>query len=103
MLLGDGALTFESDGPAVPRALGPFAPAVDGSDDVEARVTGALQARSWDCVIVGGGIRTPEEQLELFESIINLVRRHAPQATIAFNRTPHDLADAAARSLRHNA
>jgi hypothetical protein len=76
---------------------------LDGSDDVETRVTGALQARSWDCVIVGGGIRTAEEQLALFESIINLVRRHAPQATIAFNRTPHDLADAAARSLQHNA
>ena len=73
---------------------------LDGSDDVEARVTAALQARLWDCVIVGGGIREPEEQLELFESIINLICRHAPQAAIAFNHTPHDLADAAARGLR---
>jgi hypothetical protein len=73
---------------------------LDGSDDVEARVTVALQARSWDCVVVGGGIREPEEQLELFESIINLICRHAPQAAIAFNHTPHDLADAAARVLR---
>jgi len=74
---------------------------LDGSDDVEARVTVALQARSWDCVVVGGGIREPEEQLELFESIINLICRHAPQAAIAFNNTPHDLADAAARGLRY--
>ena len=73
---------------------------LDGSDDIEARVTVALQARSWDCVIVGGGIREPEEQLELFESIINLICRHAPHAAIAFNHTPHDLADAAARGLR---
>jgi hypothetical protein len=73
---------------------------LDGSDDIEARVTASLQTRSWDCVVVGGGIRTPEEQLELFESIINLIRRHAPQAAIAFNHTPYDLADAAARSLR---
>jgi hypothetical protein len=73
---------------------------LDGSDDIEARVTIALQARSWDCVVVGGGIRTPEEQLELFESIINLIRRHAPQAAIAFNHTPHDLAGATARGLR---
>jgi hypothetical protein len=73
---------------------------LDGSDDVEARVTVALQARSWDCVVIGGGIREPEEQLELFESIINLIGRHAPQAAIAFNHTPHDLADAAARVLR---
>ena len=73
---------------------------LDGSDDVEAKVIAALRARSWDCVVVGGGIRKPEEQLELFESIINLIRRHAPQAAIAFNRTPHDLADAVARGLR---
>jgi hypothetical protein len=73
---------------------------LDGSEDIEARVIVALQARSWDCVVVGGGIRTPEEQLKLFESIINLIRRYAPQAAIAFNHTPHDLADAAARSLR---
>jgi hypothetical protein len=73
---------------------------LDGSEDVEVRVTVALQARSWDCVVVGGGIRHPEEQLELFESIINLIRRHAPQSAIAFNHTPHDLADAAARALR---
>ena len=73
---------------------------LDGSEDIEARVIVALQARSWDCVVVGGGIRTPEEQLELFESIINLIRRYAPQAAIAFNHTPHDLADTAARSLR---
>jgi len=72
---------------------------LDGSDDVEARVTVALQARSWDCVIVGGGIREPEEQLELFESIINLICRHAPQAAIAFNHTPRDLADTAVRVL----
>ena len=73
---------------------------LDGSDDIPARCTAALQARPWDCVIVGGGIREPEEQLELFESIINLICRHAPQAAIAFNHTPHDLAKSAARSLR---
>ena len=76
---------------------------LDGSDDVETRVTVALQARSWDCVVVGGGIRHTEEQLELFESIINLIRRHASRAAIAFNQTPHDLVEAATRALRCNA
>ena len=73
---------------------------LDGSDDVEARVATALQGHSWDCVVVGGGIRHPEEQLELFESIINLIRRHSPQAAIAFSRTPHDLVDAVSRRLK---
>jgi hypothetical protein len=43
---------------------------------------------------VGGGVRN---QLELFEQVINLVRRHAPGAAIAFNSTPADTFEAAAR------
>jgi hypothetical protein len=74
---------------------------LDGSDDIQARITDALHARLWDCVIVGAGIREDEGQLELFESIINLICRHAPQTAIVFNHTPHDLAEAAARSIRY--
>ena len=73
---------------------------LDGNDDIPARLAVVLRTRPWDCVIVGGGIRDPEAPLELFESVINLICRHAPQAAIAFNHTPYDLAEAAARSLR---
>ncbi|MBW9205762.1 hypothetical protein KV102_15215 [Mumia sp. zg.B53] len=73
---------------------------LDGSDDIRTRVSSALRARPWNCVVVGGGLRKDEDQLELFETVVNLVRRHASQATIAFNSTPHDLADAVVRSLR---
>ncbi len=45
----------------------------------------------------GAGIRTADDQLELFEQVINLVRRHAPGAAIAFNATPSDTYEAAAR------
>ena len=72
---------------------------LDGSDDVEAVVTTALRARPWECVVVGGGVREPAELLDLFETIVNLVRRHAPDAAIAFNRTPDDIVEAAARRL----
>ena len=72
---------------------------LDGSDDPAATVTAALGARPWQVVVVGGGVRKPEEQLELFETVVNLVRRHAPQAAIAFNGTPTDTFDAAARWL----
>ena len=37
------------------------------------------------------------EQLDLFERVINLVRQHAPDAAIAFNATPSDTYEAAAR------
>ncbi|MFF4795573.1 MULTISPECIES: hypothetical protein [unclassified Streptomyces] len=70
---------------------------LDGSDNVEAVVGAALAARPWECVVVGGGVRKLEDQLELFEQVINLIRRHAPNAAIAFNSTPADTFDAAAR------
>jgi hypothetical protein len=73
---------------------------LDGKDDFEAVVTAALRVRSWECIVIGGGIRKDEEQLELFELIVNLVRQHAPDAAIAFNRTPADIVDAAVRQLR---
>jgi hypothetical protein len=68
-------------------------------DQIEAEVTAALRARPWNCVVIGGGIRKPPQALELFELMVNLVRRHAPHAAIAFNTSPEDSADAAARAL----
>lgn len=72
---------------------------LDGSDDIEAVVAAALAAQRWECVVIGGGIRRDEEQLELFERIINLTRQHAPEAAIAFNSRPDDTYQAAARWL----
>ena len=72
---------------------------LDGSDDIEAVVTAALCEQSWDCVLVGGGIRKDEARLDLFETIINLVRQHAPGATIAFNSTLDDVVEAVQRRL----
>jgi hypothetical protein len=67
---------------------------LDGSDDVEAAITAALGAHPWECVVIGGGVR---DLLELFEQVVNLVRRHASTAAIAFNSTPADTFEAAAR------
>lgn len=69
---------------------------LDGSDDVEAVVAAALRARPWECVVIGGGVRTGDD-VGLFEGVLNLVRRHAPDAAIAFNSTPSDTYEAAAR------
>jgi hypothetical protein len=72
---------------------------LDGSDDIEAVVTEALDRRPWEVVVVGGGVRKAEDRLELFERIVNLVHRHAPDAAIAFNSAPEDIFEAAARWL----
>lgn len=69
---------------------------LDGSDDVVAVVTAAVGARSWECVVVGGGIRG---DLALFERVVNLVRQYSPDAAISFNSSPEDTFDAAARWL----
>jgi len=58
-----------------------------------------LALKSYDCVVIGAGVRLPPRSLGLFEAVINAVHKAAPGAAIAFNTTPGDSADAAARSL----
>jgi hypothetical protein len=65
----------------------------------EDTVTSALAQRAWDVVVVGGGIRKPEPLLILFERVVNLIRRDAPRAAIAFNTSGGDSVEAAKRWL----
>ena len=58
-----------------------------------------LASKSYDCVVIGAGVRLPPRGLALFEAVINAVRKAAPGAAIAFNTRPDDSADAAARWL----
>lgn len=73
---------------------------LDGSDDIEGKVSASLRSEAWECVVIGGGVRTDQTQLDLFEKVINLVHRLAPDASVAFNATPSDTYDAAARWLK---
>lgn len=70
---------------------------LDGRDDPEQLITTALRESTWACVIVGVGLRKAEDQLVLFERIVNLVREHAPNAAIAFNATVPEFYQAAVR------
>ena len=56
-----------------------------------------LSRTPYDCVVIGGGIRLPPASLLLFERLINTVHKAAPTAAIAFNTSPPDTGDAAAR------
>lgn len=58
-----------------------------------------LASASYDCVVIGAGVRLPPRLLPLFEVVINAIHRQAPRAAIAFNTRPDDSADAAARWL----
>ena len=58
-----------------------------------------LAAKSYDCVVIGAGVRLPPRRLAVFEAVINAVHKTAPSAAIAFNTRPDDSAEAAARWL----
>ena len=58
-----------------------------------------LRSTSYDCVVIGAGVRLPPRRFAIFEAVINAVHKAAPDATIAFNTRPDDSADAAARAL----
>ena len=59
-----------------------------------------LSSATYDCVVIGGGLRLPPKSLVLFETVVNAVHKGAPGAAIAFNTSPPDTADAAARWLK---
>jgi hypothetical protein len=70
---------------------------IDPDETAGPTVERALAAASYDCVVIGAGVRQPPRSLELFETVINAVHKGAPGARIAFNTIPQDSADAAAR------
>jgi hypothetical protein len=69
---------------------------VDLGDTAEAVLRRDLSKRSFDCVMIGAGLRTPELLL-LFEKLLNVVHAEAPGAKICFNTTPADSTEAVQR------
>ncbi|EJN14582.1 hypothetical protein PMI42_01872 [Bradyrhizobium sp. YR681] len=63
----------------------------------EAAVAAALREERFDCVVIGAGLREPKQRLLLFEKVLNLVHRLAPDAAICFNTTPADTVEAVQR------
>ena len=72
---------------------------IDPNDTAGPMLEKQLATATYDCVVIGGGLRLPPKSLPLFETVINAVHRAAPGATIAFNTRPEDTAEAAARWL----
>jgi hypothetical protein len=71
---------------------------VDLGATAEAALTERLRTRSFDCVLIGAGLRAPE-QLRLFEKLLNVVHALAPGARICFNTTAADSVEAVQRWL----
>lgn len=69
-------------------------------EDAGPTVARQLASASYDCVVIGGGVRLSQRHLKVFESILNAVHRGAPGTAIAFNTRPEDSAEAAERWMQ---
>jgi hypothetical protein len=68
---------------------------LDGS--LRADIQDRLADASFDCVVIGAGVRMTTTHVAEFEQVIDAVRQGAPRTPIAFNSSPDSSGDAAAR------
>jgi hypothetical protein len=69
---------------------------VDLGETAETVLREKLRERSFDCVLIGAGLRAPEHSV-LFEQLLNTVHVLAAKAKICFNTTPGDSLEAVQR------
>ena len=70
---------------------------IDIADTAYYVVADALKHKSYDCVLIGAGVRVDQDHFLVFERLVNAVHHHAPQASICFNTNPSDTAEAVQR------
>jgi hypothetical protein len=58
-----------------------------------------LEEGDYACIVVGRGLRKPDDTVALLEQVIDVIRRLAPQTPIAFNTNPFDSIDAVRRCV----
>ncbi len=71
----------------------------DFGETAGAVVQRRLEEKQFDCILIGAGVRANPANFLLFEKLINVVHKHAPQAKICFNTLPSDTAAAVQRWL----
>ena len=70
---------------------------VDHGETAEEVVARALSQTAYDCILIGAGVRADPDEFLLFEKLVNLIHKMAPQASICFNTNPKDTAAAIQR------
>ncbi len=60
-------------------------------------VINALNETTYDCILIGAGVRTIDEHFLVFEKLVNAVHQGAPSAKICFNTNPSDTAESVQR------
>jgi hypothetical protein len=69
----------------------------DFGETAEAVVRNDLEQHTWDCVMIGAGVRAVPSNFFLFEKLVNVVHQYAPQAKICFNQMPADIGESVKR------
>lgn len=62
-----------------------------------AAVREALASGRFDCAVIGGGVRLPASRVPLLETLVNLLRREAPDTAVGFNTGPETTPEAVER------
>jgi len=70
---------------------------IDRGETAEVVTSAALQSNTFDCVLIGAGIRTMPPLFLLFEKLVSLVHEKAPHAKLCFNTRPEDTAESVQR------
>ena len=70
---------------------------IDHGETAEETVKAKLEETEFDCIMIGAGVRTDNEEFLLFEKLVNVLHAHAPAARICFNTGPTDSVDAVKR------
>ncbi|OZG42789.1 hypothetical protein CAK78_05975 [Aeromonas sp. A35_P] len=70
---------------------------INSADTAFKTVSEALTKATYDCVLIGAGVRTVDEHFLVFEKLVNAVHQFAPSAKICFNTNPSDTAEAVER------
>lgn len=70
---------------------------LDGS--LRRDISDCLARDSFDCIVIGAGVRMTTKHVAELEQVIDAVRQGAPQTPIAFNSSPDSSGEAAARWL----
>ncbi|TAH26890.1 MAG: hypothetical protein EAZ07_03165 [Cytophagales bacterium] len=61
-----------------------------------------LTTNQFDCILVGAGLRKRPDQLQLLQTLINIVHEHAIGAKICFNEDVHDTVESVTKILKLN-
>ena len=69
------------------------------NDQIRQVILDRLSTCTYDCIVIGAGVRMTTKHVPEFEVVVNAVREGAPSTPIAFNAGLNTSGDAAARWL----